>query len=200
MAEEIRVTTAEDVEFRTEAAPARRNVETTSSDPEVVRDEIEHTRARMSETIDEIEEQLLRKKEAIQDRLDVFGVVRERPMQALGVVFGAGLLLGLVTGGDDDEEEEETGGHHRAGFDMDGAERSDTWEHRARRLLHIAQEQEAELERLRMRRGQLDSRAGMDHHDHGSGTSMFDKLQDTAAERISDFVRESFQRVLRGGL
>lgn len=196
MAEQIRVT--EEVELRAETHAPRR-VDTLPNDPDAVRGEIETTRARMSETIDEIEEQLLRKKEEIRDRLDVLSVVRERPLQVLGGVFGAGLLLGLITGGDDDEEDEARE-YYRARFDVNGAERADTWEHRARRLLSIAQEQEAELERLRMRRSDLDSRAETDDHDHGTGTSMFDKLQDAAAERISEFVRESFQRVLRGGL
>ena len=61
---------------------------------EAVRSDIELTRVRMSQTIDEIEAVLLRKKERIEHRLDIFRVVRERPFLAVRTVFGAGLLLG----------------------------------------------------------------------------------------------------------
>jgi ElaB/YqjD/DUF883 family membrane-anchored ribosome-binding protein len=73
--------------------------------PEAARAQIEETRERMSHTIDEIEGALLAKKARIQDRLDVFSPIRENPLLALGAVFGAGLLLGFVTGGGGDDEE-----------------------------------------------------------------------------------------------
>jgi hypothetical protein len=79
-------------------------------DPGVVRDEIERTRARMSQTIDSIETALLRKKEQIEEKLDVTAPVRERvqsqPLMYAGGVFGAGLLLGFLTGGKDEDVEE----------------------------------------------------------------------------------------------
>jgi ElaB/YqjD/DUF883 family membrane-anchored ribosome-binding protein len=72
--------------------------------PEAARAQIEETRERMSHTIDEIEGALLAKKARIQDKLDVLSPIRENPLLAVGAVFGAGLLLGFVTGGGDDEE------------------------------------------------------------------------------------------------
>lgn len=72
--------------------------------PEAARAQIEETRERMSHTIDEIEGALLAKKARIQDKLDVFSPIRENPLLAVGAVFGAGLLLGFITGGGDDEE------------------------------------------------------------------------------------------------
>ncbi|HEX8358513.1 MAG TPA: DUF3618 domain-containing protein, partial [Longimicrobium sp.] len=87
-------------------------------DPDATRAEIEQTRARMSETIDEIEEQLLRKKQTLEEKLDVKAQVRERlapvrerlapiqeqvyrrPLAIFGGVFGAGLVLGYLTGDD----------------------------------------------------------------------------------------------------
>jgi ElaB/YqjD/DUF883 family membrane-anchored ribosome-binding protein len=85
-----------------------------ADDPELARARIAQTRARMSGTIDEIEDVLLRRKEQIQDRLDPFTVVRQRPLQAAGAVFGAGVLLGLLTGGGDDDEDDDDAIH---GFD-----------------------------------------------------------------------------------
>jgi ElaB/YqjD/DUF883 family membrane-anchored ribosome-binding protein len=75
-------------------------------DPDLARAQIEATRARMSETIDEIEGVLVRKKEEIQNRLDVLAPVRENPWPSMGIALGAGLVLGLLTGGGDDEDEE----------------------------------------------------------------------------------------------
>jgi hypothetical protein len=49
---------------------------------DAARAEIERTRARMSETLDEIEENLLRTKENIRRRFDVIGRVRERPLES----------------------------------------------------------------------------------------------------------------------
>lgn len=148
-------------------------------DPQEVRAEIEQTRARMSDTIDEIEEVLLRKKERIQDRLDVLAPVRERPLATVGVVFGVGLALGLLTGGDDEEEQR-----------WEGDGRADLWETRARRLLRIAREQEEELDRLRAAEA-VGVGAGAVH------PRAF-VIDDAASERVSGFVREGMQRFFRG--
>jgi ElaB/YqjD/DUF883 family membrane-anchored ribosome-binding protein len=93
MADEIRVE-RDDVDIEVEV-----------DDPEAARAQIAHTRARMSGTIDEIEDVLLRRKEKIQHKLDPFSAVRKRPLQSAGIVFGAGLVLGLLTGGDDDDDD-----------------------------------------------------------------------------------------------
>ncbi|MBA2246264.1 MAG: DUF3618 domain-containing protein [Gemmatimonadota bacterium] len=140
-------------------------------DPEAARAEIQNTRARMSETINEIEEVLVRRKEQIQDRLDVLSPIKDNPLPSAGVAFGAGLLLGLLTGGDDDRD-------NRDDWDWDRSEsahwaprtqweptyaasypadewnaedesywqrRAETWESRARRLGDAAREREADL-------------------------------------------------------
>lgn len=116
----------------------------TTDDPEQARAEIAMTRARMSETIDEIEDALLRRKERIQDRLDIFSTVRERPLPAAGIAFGAGLVLGLLTGGSDDEDDDyEVEVEFEDGFggSLSASARADLWESRARRLLDIARQQ-----------------------------------------------------------
>jgi hypothetical protein len=136
-----------------------------TDDPDLARMQIEQTRARMSETIDQIEGALLRKKENIEEKLDVMAPVRrkarENPFPIIGGVFLAGLILGLLTGGDDDEDEDEEKGpkpavrRFAADFDRERAhgyhweERATTWERRARRLMDLANRQEAELLNLR---------------------------------------------------
>jgi hypothetical protein len=108
--------------------------------PEAARAEIERTRARMSETIDEIEGVLLQKKEQIQDQLDVRARIRAKPLHAAGIVLGIGVVIGFLTGG---------GGEPTEVIQIDdrGAAR---WERRARRLLRIAREQERDLEALQL--------------------------------------------------
>lgn len=148
-----------------------------TDDPELARMQIEQTRARMSDTIDQIEGALLRKKEDLQEKMDVMAPVRrkarENPWPIIGGVFAAGLILGLLTGGDDDDDEEKgpqpAVRRFAADFDRERAhgyhweERAHTWERRARRLMDLANRQEAELLALqgesvpvrRKRRGRL---------------------------------------------
>lgn len=125
-------------------------------DPELARLQIEQTRARMSDTIGQIEETLLRKKEQVEEKLDVMAPVRrkarENPYPVIGGVFLAGLILGFLTGGDDDDEEPTPAVRRYAvDFDRERAhgthweERARTWERRARRLMDLANRQEAEL-------------------------------------------------------
>lgn len=125
-------------------------------DPDLARLQIEQTRARMSDTIGQIEETLLRKKEQVEEKLDVMAPVRrkarENPYPVIGGVFLAGLILGFLTGGDD-EDDEPTPAVRRYAVDFDRErahghhweERSRTWERRARRLMDVANRQEAEL-------------------------------------------------------
>ena len=154
-----------------------------ADDPEAVRSEIENTRERMSSTIDEIESVLARKKERLQDKLDVLSPIRERPLPATGIAFGVGLALGLLTGGGDDDADDgrhlpraqsyglglgamggmggmdmdsDAGGH--ASYGGDSAERAAMWESRARRLLRVAQEQEEKIRELQERYGLLYAR------------------------------------------
>lgn len=136
------------------------------TDPDATRAEIEQTRARMSETIDEIEEQLLRKKQTIEEKLDVKAQVRERlapvrerlapiqeqvyrrPLAIFGGVFGAGLVLGYLTGEDDDDDR---GGSYDADYGGGTDKRARRWEEQSRRLMKQNAEQEEELRRLRAR-------------------------------------------------
>lgn len=125
-------------------------------DPELARLQIEQTRARMSDTIGQIEDTLLRKKERIEEKMDVMAPVRrkarENPYPIIGGVFLAGLILGWLTG-EGDEEEEATPAVRRYAVDFDRErahgthweERARTWERRARRLMDVANRQEAEL-------------------------------------------------------
>ena len=114
--------------------------------PDAVRSEIAQTRARMSNTIDEIEVVLVRKKEDLREKLDVFRKVKERPLAAVGAALGAGLVLGLLTGGG--KKKAPTPILIAAQPSRDSA----LWESRARRLLRVAREQQAELLELRARR------------------------------------------------
>lgn len=162
-------------------APATHRPPRFPDDPDAARAEIAATRARMSDTIDEIEDVLLRKKAEIRDKLDVMEPVREQPLRSLAMVFGAALLLGLITGGskrkhtevryvladghlranevdDDDDEVEED--FEEADEDPAALawERAEEWEDRAHRLLRIARAQESELELHRSRRSELRDR------------------------------------------
>jgi hypothetical protein len=78
------------------------------NDPELARLQIEQTRARMSDTIEQIEEALVRKRAAVEEKLDVMAPVRrkarENALPLLGGVFLAGLVLGYLTGDSDDDE------------------------------------------------------------------------------------------------
>ena len=113
-------------------------------DPAVVRAELARTRARMSATIGEIEDVLVQKKDVIvstakgiRDRLDPFYKARQHPMAAIGIVFGAGLLVGVLTGGKKPIPPQPA-----------PAAPSDRWQRRARRLLRIAREQQEEIAAL----------------------------------------------------
>src|SRR5690606_37243191 len=96
------------------------------------------TRARMSETIDEIEETITRTREDLRRKLDILGKVRDKPLQSAGMALGAGLVLGLLTGG-----------KRRSAPDPSTARRAERWEARSRRLLSIARDQESEIKELR---------------------------------------------------
>jgi hypothetical protein len=145
------------------AAPGTIGAAAVPDDPDAVRGEIERTRARMSQTIDQLEGVLLRKKEEISDKLDVTAPVRQNPWAFAGGVFGAGLLLGFATGGgkdraDDDGEYvkiprallegmglEEAGG----GSSVKNGRGAGDWETRSRELMQVVARQEDEIQDLR---------------------------------------------------
>ena len=118
MADEFPLTRANGARVDLPAAPPRPRPRA-AEDPDVARAEIEATRARMSETIDEIEDALLRRKEMIKEKLDVLAPVREQPLKMIGIIFGVGLALGLLTGGGgEDDDVDRASGRHRD-FDDD---------------------------------------------------------------------------------
>ena len=61
------------------------------------------SRARISATLDELEERIVDKKEALRERLDLArparAFIRAAPLLAVAAATGAGLLFGLITGG-----------------------------------------------------------------------------------------------------
>ncbi len=150
-----------------------------TDDPDVARREIEATRARMSDTIDSIEEVLLRKKERLQERMDFMAPVRqrvdERPLLIFGGVFAAGLLLGYLTGESDDDEGSDVrelvqalrAGSVGVGVDVDSQhvearvveadglwrDRARKWEKQSRRLMKERDRLQGELELLREQYG-----------------------------------------------
>ncbi|HYH81639.1 MAG TPA: DUF3618 domain-containing protein [Longimicrobium sp.] len=155
-------------------APGTIPAASTSDDPDAVRDEIERTRARMSRTIDQLDRALVRKKEEVQEKLDVTAPIRQSPWTYAGGVFGAGLVLGLLTGGksrDDDDDpdhvkiprallagiglEQVKGGRSRgrsSGSDDDpyaSLGGSADWEDRSRDLMSVVARQEEEIRALR---------------------------------------------------
>jgi len=207
-------------------APARTPADPSavvSDDPEAVRSEIEQTRERMSSTIDEIESVLARKKEAIQDRLDVLAPIRERPLPATGIAFGVGLALGLLTGGDDSDDRAPRAYSPGMGmgalamgadadedhepFAGDSAERAAMWESRARRLLRVAREQEEQIRELKERYGTLYAReveltgAGWEDDEAASGELMSSvgSLRDTVLHGLTGFLTDAFHQMGKGG-
>jgi len=178
-----------------------------TDDPDATRAEIDRTRARMSRTLDSIESALLRKKEQIQERLDVMAPVRQRPLVSVGAVFGASLVLGYLTGGGDDAEEAPAarGGTGFTGMplplashldDDDAAMRAELWEKRARRLLRVARSQEEELAALR---------ADYDDEDEGGEATGLRALGNSASEMrdgvlaaVAGFLTEAFDKLRDG--
>jgi ElaB/YqjD/DUF883 family membrane-anchored ribosome-binding protein len=199
-----------------------------ADDPEAVRSEIENTRERMSSTIDEIENVLARKKERLQDKLDVLSPIRDRPLPATGIAFGVGLALGLLTGGggdsDDDDRHLPRGQSYRldlgslglgmgAPEDTDShghypgasSERAAMWESRARRLLRVAREQEDKIRELQERYGLLYARevelsGGWEDDEAASGELMSSvgSLRDTVLHGITGFLTDAFHQMGKG--
>ncbi len=68
---------------------------------------IEETRGRISATLDEIEDRIGEARENIKDKVNVARPIRNRlrqnPLPGIGVAFGTGLVLGLLTGGGEKE-------------------------------------------------------------------------------------------------
>jgi ElaB/YqjD/DUF883 family membrane-anchored ribosome-binding protein len=159
-------------------------------DPEAARAELERTRARMSDTIDEIEDVLLKKKQDLHDRLDVRARIRDKPLHAAGIVIGVGFLIGFLTGGGSDAKDRRLATDARAAL----------WEARARRLLRIAREQESDI-------GELESTvAELEAQDEGMNywvddleyeePSRFEALRESVRDRATQLVGEAARAIL----
>jgi ElaB/YqjD/DUF883 family membrane-anchored ribosome-binding protein len=72
-------------------------------DVDQAREVAEASRRRVTETLGELEERLVEEKDALQERLDVVRPLREfvwaRPLPAVAMAAGAGLLFGLLVAG-----------------------------------------------------------------------------------------------------
>jgi ElaB/YqjD/DUF883 family membrane-anchored ribosome-binding protein len=202
--------------------PAHPGTATAAADPEMARAEIEMTRARMSETIDDIEDALVRRKEEIQDKLDVMSPVRERPLPSAGIAFGAGLLLGLLTGGDDDSDNardihftsdlgDERTRYANGDDEAYWRRRAETWESRARRLRDVARDQEAEIRSLQEEWGETRS-ATLDHRprtrvdpdefdadESGGLRSMVGELREGIIGGVADFLTRTVHEMTGSG-
>lgn len=178
-------------------------IEIQPKDLQTARAQIDRTRARMSDTIDEIEGVLLEKKAEIRDRLDFRARIREKPLHAAGITLGLGLLLGLITGG------------RKHPTDPAEKARADHWESRTRRLLAIAQDQEAEIEVLEAVLAELEAEAydreveaweerGEDWDDEewddeepvDSGPSRWSEMKENLRDRVGDFVSEASRTLM----
>ncbi|MEX2584108.1 MAG: DUF3618 domain-containing protein, partial [Gemmatimonadota bacterium] len=152
--------------------------------PEAARAEIERTRERMSETIDEIEGVLTKKRDHLKEQLDIAARIRKNPLHAVGIVFGVGLLLGFLTGGSEDEEDEEDEAAR-----LDAEERAALWEARARRLLSIARAQEEDIEELEIDRaeyGALAAAVSERAADHDRYDETYDDEYEHPPSRIAE--------------
>ncbi|MEO5511597.1 MAG: hypothetical protein ABIV28_06155 [Longimicrobiales bacterium] len=94
---------------------------------------VEHSRDRISATLNELEDRIIDTKESIKRKADVVRPAREAirrtPLIALGVAVAVGLLLGARGGKQDDEDDD---GY---GFDRDERKALEEWRKRRRKLL-----------------------------------------------------------------
>ena len=113
------------------------------------KDAVERSRQRISTTLDALEDRIVEKKHAMQDRMDVLRPVREqvsvRPLTAVAVAAGVGVLLGSLGGRDDRDESERDVRSSRSRRGKSGMSERDRAELREWR---------------RMRRARLRSRSG----------------------------------------
>lgn len=131
-------------------------IEDVAVEPQTVdeaKDAVERSRQRISTTLDALEDRIVEKKHAMQDRMDVLRPVREqvtqRPFTAVAVALSAGALLGSLGGGGDAEEDAAQSRSSRGGRGLSERERRELREWR------------------RMRRDRLRARADRDVDDEG---------------------------------
>ncbi|HEX6135957.1 MAG TPA: hypothetical protein VFZ24_18435 [Longimicrobiales bacterium] len=148
---------------------------------------VERSRQRISSTLDALEDRIVEKKHALQDRVAVLRPVREqvtqRPFAAVAIALGVGALLGSLGGGED-EEARSTGGRHEA------------------RHAQLSERDRAELRAWRrLRRERL--RARRDERDHAAGdsrlASLRHQLTGAITSAIGAAVTARVKEMTRGG-
>lgn len=206
-----------------EAQPRPRRAPDFPQDPDTARAEIEATRARMSDTLDEIEDVLLRKKATIRDRMDVMAPVREQPVRSMAAIFAAALVLGFLSArGKGGAKARGNHANHEADLHPDRVEHEDeddqeeemelawaqaeAWEDRAHRLLRVARVQEAELDIHRSRRDSLLKELRSirrrereeEEDDYEYEPNLFQRLRESATDRLATLAGEVSHRMMRG--
>ncbi|HEX6309112.1 MAG TPA: hypothetical protein VFZ69_13035 [Longimicrobiales bacterium] len=149
---------------------------------------VELSRQRISSTLDALEDRIVEKKHALQDRVDVLRPVRDqvtgRPLTAVAVALGVGALLGSLRRDHEDE--------------ADPAPRSDRESPRSR----LSERDRAELrEWRRMRRDRLRARERerSDHPDGSRLASLRHQLTGAITSAIGAAVTARVKEMTRGG-
>lgn len=148
------------------------DIQIVANSPEAMREEINRTRARMSQTIDEIEDVLVREKEKVREQVDVGAKVRRDPVRSLAMAAGAGLVLGFLTGGKKKSRTPDR-----------------VWEERTRRILDITREQEDEIEDLQgaLRDVEKEAEAVL--------AGVEPEAEESLRERVSEYIEELEDRL-----
>lgn len=150
--------------------------EYTADEPRTVdeaRDAVERSRQRISSTLDALEDRIVEKKHALQQRADVFRPVKEqvaqRPFTAVAVAVGVGALLGSLGGRDSDDRSSR------------GDDRSSRGESRRDRDGYLSAEERRELREWRKHRHERwEARSRVrerQYEDEHSGPSGLDKFK-----------------------
>jgi ElaB/YqjD/DUF883 family membrane-anchored ribosome-binding protein len=145
-------------------------IEDVAVDPQTVdeaKDAVERSRQRISTTLDALEDRIVEKKHAMQDRMDVLRPVRDqvtqRPFMAVAVALGVGAVLGSLGGSAEDVAEPRAG--------------------RGRQRLSDHDRRELRQWR-RLRRDRLRARGGSGGHDDDSGARL-DSLKHQLAGAVT---------------
>ncbi|HSK21072.1 MAG TPA: hypothetical protein VK912_18085 [Longimicrobiales bacterium] len=156
------------------------------------KDAVERSRQRISTTLDALEDRIVEKKHAMQDRMDVLRPVRKqvsvRPLTAVAVAVGVGALLGSLGGR---EHREEAGRDEKKGGRELKASRS------LRGRSGLSDRDRAELrEWRRMRRERLRNRIGSGR-DTGDEGGRLDALKHQLAGAVTSAIGAAVTARLR---
>ena len=154
------------------------------------KDAVERSRQRISTTLDALEDRIVEKKHAMQDRMDVLRPVREqvtvRPLTAVAVAVGVGALLGSLGGRGD----RDVGRDVKAG-------REGKSSRSMRGRSGLSERDRAELrEWRRMRRERLRNRIGSGR-DEDNGGGRLDALKHQLAGAVTSAIGAAVTARLR---